>query len=116
MGELSAYGVDVCSWQTATVSTKMTSYSKGFLAATPDAYAASALSRCTSGANAGILKHDLVLALIECIADIVPLTMLMGFVATLSKKNADKVKARKQKEADISLKTSGVKNGYQKFD
>jgi short-subunit dehydrogenase len=112
MAELSAIGVDVCTWQTATVSTKMTSYARGFLAATPDAYASSALSRCTSGANAGILKHDLILNLIEFIADVIPLTVLMNFVARFSKKSADKVKART--EAKKNLNTN--KNGYQKFD
>ena len=97
----------------------MTSYSKGLLAATPDAYAASALSRCTSGANAGILKHDLILTLFEFIADIAPLTALMGLAAKMSKKNADKVKAKSMTAAQGEQRQNGTdknNNGYQKLD
>lgn len=62
--ELSQYHVDVCSWQTGPVVTKLSSYKKGGLAVTPDYYAAGALQRCTSGANGGVLKHDLYLAVL----------------------------------------------------
>jgi len=76
------------------VSTKLTSYSKSALSVTPDYYAAAALSRCTSGANAGVLKHDLAVALVQCISDVFPLSLIMGIVAKFASKAAERVKQR----------------------
>ena len=109
--ELSCYGVDVCSWQTATVSTKMTSFSRARMAYTPDEYVKQALSRCTSGANAGAFKHDFGVMTIQFFKDIIPLALIIRVVAKFSKKTADKVAAREKANADASQAP-----GYNRLD
>lgn len=64
------------------------------MAYTPDEYVKQALSRCTSGANAGAFKHDFGVMTIQFFKDIIPLALIIRVVAKFSKKNADKVAAR----------------------
>lgn len=102
--ELAVYGVDVCAWQPASVSTKMTSFKKGALIYTPEAFTKQALARCTSGATAGTFKHDLLYAFILFMTDIFPISLILSAVAKRTKKTSEKVK-RAREGAD-----------YQKFD
>ena len=95
--ELATHGVDVCGWKAATVSTKMTRYAKGLLAVTPATYAQQALSRCTSGVNAGAFKHDVAYTLVLCLADVLPLALLRYVSSFGAKAAADRVKAASSK-------------------
>lgn len=95
--ELSTHGVDVCCWKAATVSTKMTSYAKGVIAVTPQSYASQALSRCTSGVTAGAFSHELIYAFLQCVTDIVPMTLIIKIFGRGAKKAADRVKAREER-------------------
>lgn len=75
--ELASFGVDVCAWQAGTVSTKLNDYTKDRLAVSSTAYAYGVLNRCTSGLSAGVLSHDLSQAFLECVADLIPLNLVM---------------------------------------
>ena len=92
--ELSDYNVDVCCWKVATVSTKMTKYAKGFMTMKPWDFAEAALSRCTSGMNAGCFKHDILYSLLLTLMDIVPRWLIIKIAAKGAKKGADRIKAR----------------------
>lgn len=94
--ELGVHGVDVCAWQPATVSTKMTKYSKKAMAYTPEAFTKQALARCTSGATAGTFKHDILYAFVLFVADIVPVAPILRLVSGRTKKVAEKVKTAQQ--------------------
>ena len=92
--ELASYRVDVCCWQAATVSTKMTNYSKGCMTVTPQAYASEALSKCTSGSHSGAFRHEVLKTLLLNVIDVLPINFLTKRFN--AKKAADRVKAREE--------------------
>ena len=94
--ELSTHGVDVCCWKAATVSTKMTKYARGLIAVSPQSYASQALSKCTSGVNSGAFSHELIYAFLQCISDVVPMSLIIKVFGKRAKKGADRVKAREE--------------------
>lgn len=92
--ELGQHGVDVCSWQAATVSTKMTNYSRGPLAVTPASYARQSLQKCTSVAHSGAFSHDLIYAFLRGLCDILPENVLLAVAGNGGRKAGQRVKER----------------------
>ena len=72
--ELSGYGIDVCAWRPANVSTgKLPAQLKGnMLTVTPEEFVEAAFGKCTSGVFYGHLKHEIVGVMIDQVSDILP--------------------------------------------
>ena len=61
---------------------------RSLMVATPEQYAAAALSKCTSGVHHGYTPHEIVGLIIENLKDIVPIELPMKFFANRSKQKA----------------------------
>ena len=75
----------------------MTSFRKDILTEDPNVYARQALSRCTSGVQAGCLRHDILLEFLHCLQDVIPQVWVTRLAAGMASKA---VQTRKKKYGD----------------
>lgn len=72
--ELGQYGVDVCAWRPASVSTSLVpgSFKKDPMSVTPEQLVEACFNKCTSGVHHGHWKHELVGLIIDNMEDLLP--------------------------------------------
>ena len=94
--ELSSYGVDVCCWRPAAVSTKLMNYVKpDAITATPDQFVEACFNKCNAESIHGILSHELIGLVQDQVNDIFP-----WFSSFLMSKVCDDLKKKDGKKSE----------------